>query len=229
MVYSAVAAQLARSAIFEGLPEAALKQLAVTMQPKEYKRRRWIFQQGDAGTALYLIESGRVKVVLETAQGKELLLRVLGAGEVFGELALLDEQPRSASVVAREDTTAYMLERGAFLAFLRAEPEAALHCLRNLAGLVRSLTEQVEDLAVLDVPQRLQRMLLKLAKAHGKLDSRGVEIDLGLTQSELAELIGTSRVSVSQCLRPLRKRGIITVNRQRIVLHRPDELWPVGY
>jgi CRP-like cAMP-binding protein len=229
MVYSAAATQLARSAIFAGLPEAALEQLAGTMQRRPYKRRQTIFHQHDPGSALYLIESGRVKVVLETEEGEELLLRVLGAGEIFGELALLDAQPRSASVVALEDTVTHVLERDAFLAFLREQPEASLHCFRSLAALIRRLTEQVEDLAVLDVPRRLARKLLELAAAYGREDARGTLIDLRLTQSELASMIGTSRVSVNQCLASLEDRGIITRDGQRIVLRRPEALRPASY
>ncbi|HEY7062261.1 MAG TPA: Crp/Fnr family transcriptional regulator [Chloroflexota bacterium] len=222
----AVPAQMARSPVFSALPAPALDQLAAAMQRRLYKRGQVVFHQDDSGASVHVIESGRIKVVLATQEGEELLLRVLGAGELFGELALLDGRPRSATVVALEDTVTHVLERSAFLEFLRTHPEAALDLCRALAELIRRLTEQVEDLALLDVPRRLEHKLLELAETYGEPTPRGIRIDVRLTQSELASMIGTSRASVNHYLASLEARGIIQRDGQRIVLRRPEALHP---
>jgi CRP-like cAMP-binding protein len=222
----ATAAQLAGSPLFGGLPSDTLEQLASLLQRRSYKRGQVIFHQDDPGAAAYVIESGCVKIVVLSSEGDEVVLRVLSKGEVFGELALLTGRPRSASVIAVEDTTAHTLERTAFLAFLRDHPEAAMPIFRVLAELIHRLTEQVEDLALLDVPRRLERKLLELADTYGQPTADGMRIDVRLSQSELASMIGTSRVSVNNSLASLERRGIITRDGQRIVLRRPDALRP---
>jgi CRP/FNR family transcriptional regulator, cyclic AMP receptor protein len=220
----AVPAQMARSPVIGALPAAVLEQLATAMQRRLYKRGQVIFHQDDPGASVHVIESGRIKVVLASPDGEELLLRVLGEGELFGELALLDGRPRSATVIALEDTVTHVLERSSFLDFLRHHPDAALDLCRALAELIRRLTEQVEDLALLDVPRRLERKLLELADAHGESTPQGVRIDVRLTQSELASMIGTSRASVNHYLAALEARGIIRRDGQRIILRRPEAL-----
>ena len=224
MPSAVTSAQLAHSPVFGPLPASERERLAAMMLRRPYRRGQTIFHQDDPAGAVYLIETGRVKVVLITPEGEDLVLRVLGEGEIFGELALLDGQPRSASVVALEDTVTHVLEREAFLTFLRANPDAALDLFRALAELVRRLTEQVEDLAVLDVPGRLARKLLELADAHGQAAPEGILIDVRLTQSELASMIGTSRVSVNHYLALLEGRAIIRRDGQRILLRRPEAL-----
>ena len=219
-----IPAQMARSPVFGTFPATALENLASTMQRRLYKRGQVVFHQDDPGASVHVIESGRVKVVLAGAEGEELLLRVLGEGEIFGELALLDGRPRSATVMALEDTVTHVLERSAFLEYLRGHPDATLDLCRALAELIRRLTEQVEDLALLDVPRRLERKLLELADAYGQPTPEGTRIDLRLTQSELASMIGTSRASVNYCLASLEARGIIRRDSQRIVLRRPEAL-----
>jgi CRP/FNR family cyclic AMP-dependent transcriptional regulator len=220
----AVPAQMARSPVIGALPAAVLEQLATTMQRRLYKRGQVVFHQDDPGASVHVIESGRIKVVLASPDGEELLLRVLGEGELFGELALLDGRPRSATVIALEDTVTHVLERSSFLDFLRNHPDAALDLCRALAELIRRLTEQVEDLALLDVPRRLERKLLELADAHGESTPQGIRIDVRLTQSELASMIGTSRASVNHYLASLEARGIIRRDGQRIVLRRREAL-----
>jgi CRP/FNR family transcriptional regulator, cyclic AMP receptor protein len=222
----AVPAQLARSPVFGTLPADVLERLAASMQRRIYRRGQVVFHQDDPGASVHVIETGRVKVALTTPEGEELLLRVMGEGEIFGELALLDGRPRSATISALEETVTHVLERSTFLDFLRAHPEASLDLCRALAELIRRLTEQVEDLALLDVPRRLERKLLELADAHGESTPQGIRIDVRLTQSELASMIGTSRASVNHYLASLEARGIIRRDGQRIVLRRPEALHP---
>ncbi len=218
---------LARSPVFGTLPPAALERLAASMQRRLYRKNQVVFHQDDPGTSVHLIEHGRVKIVLSTLDGEELLLRFLGEGELFGELALLDGRPRSATVQALDDTVTHVLERATFLDFLRAHPEATLDLCRALAGLIRRLTGEVEDLALLDVPRRLEHKLLELAHLYGQRAPQGIRIDFPLTQTMLAEMIGTSRASVNAHLTWLEGRGVIRRDGRYYVLLRPEALGPV--
>jgi CRP/FNR family transcriptional regulator, cyclic AMP receptor protein len=128
--------------------------------------------------------------------------------------------------VAIEDTVTHTLERTAFMDFLQQRPAAAMPIFGVLADLIHRLTEQVEDLAQLDVPRRLERKLLELAQAYGHQTAEGIRIDVRLNQTELASMIGTTRVSVNNCLAALERRGIITRDGQRIVVCRPEALQP---
>jgi len=228
MVSPVGSAQLAGSPVFGALPPPILEQLAALLHRRSYKRGQVIFHQEDPGSAAYLIESGCVKVVVLTADGDEMVLRVLAPGEVFGELAMLTGRPRSASVVAIEDTVTHTLERTAFLDFIQQRPAAAMPIFGVLVDLIQRLTVQVEDLAKLDVPRRLERKLLELAQTYGQQTAEGIRIDVRLNQTDLANMIGTTRVSVNNCLTGLERRGIIARNGHRIVLRRPEALQPHG-
>jgi CRP-like cAMP-binding protein len=149
---------------------------------------------------------------------------VHGPGDVFGELALLDGAPRSASATALEQSRLLTLDRPAFVAFLRDQPDASLTLLGDLAARVRRLSSQVEDLMFLDIPGRLARTLLRLGEQYGRRTERGIEIDLQITQTELGGMVGATRVSVNRLLLWFAERGLIAIDERRIVLIRPEAL-----
>ncbi len=159
---------------------------------------------------------GLVKVVRSSERGDEMVLNTLGPAEVFGELALLDGSPRSASVVAVEATSVFMLSRATLLELMRQHPGLTDEFLRMLGKLVRRLTEQAADLAFLDLAGRLAKLLLQLAEKHG--GAQDSVLDRRLTQSDLAAMIGASRPAVNRALQSLAARGLVTVQGQTIVL-----------
>ena len=194
-------------------------------QRRWFKRGEVIFHKGDPGETLFMIVQGQVKIVLPSEMGEEALLAVLDEGEFFGELSLIDEQPRSATIVASEPTETLVLHRDAFLKALTQAPELAIDMLRVLSRRLREADEFVEDAVFLDVPGRLAKKLLQLAEAYGHPTGEGgTTIGLRLTQQELATMVGATRESVNKHLRAYRSRGIIELDHQRIIIRKPDDL-----
>ena len=217
---------LARIPLLQNVPEDALSQLTRSLRRRIYHRGEVIFHQGDPGDTLHLVRNGRVKVVIPAETGDEVLLAILGPGHCFGELALLDGEPRSASVVAMESVETLTLGRQDFLTFVRSNPETAERLLQNLARIIRRVNEDVADLAFLDLPGRLAKKLLELADSYGQPmeDGRGIEITVPLTQEELAGMIGATRPSVNKVLGWYEDQGAIERRGRRIAILQPDAL-----
>jgi CRP/FNR family cyclic AMP-dependent transcriptional regulator len=211
-----VSTVLARVPFFAGVAVEELELLASSLQRRSVRAGKTVFRQDDPGSSLYVIESGVVKVQRTSPEGKEVILAILGPGDFFGELALLDGEPRSADAVAKEDTALLVLERDDFLAFLDKEPAVATKLLAALSRRLRRTDQLVQDAAFLDVPARLARALLQLAESP--------EAATGLTQSELAAMVGASRESVNRWLQFYRRRGLIESASGSIRVLQPDEL-----
>jgi CRP/FNR family transcriptional regulator/CRP/FNR family cyclic AMP-dependent transcriptional regulator len=215
---------LSRVSFFASLGEEELRALSDSCRTRVFKRGEVLFHEEDPGNALYIIESGQVKIVLINPDGDETILRVQGPGECLGELSLIDGSARSATAVAIDPVEALALYRDDFLALLEKRPSVALAVMGGLVALVRRLSEQVQDLTTLDVPGRLAKKLLELAEQHGQPTPNGTRIALRLTQQELAQMIGVTRVSINKQLGYFEERGILTADRDGITLHKPEEL-----
>ena len=214
-----LAEHLRRYPLFSRLPEAELLQLAERSRSRSFKRGDALFRKDDPGTHLYVVLDGAVKIALPGEFGQEALVAIMRTGDFFGELALFDGSPRSASATALEDTRAALLARDDFLAFLEAHPAAVRVVLDALAKTIRRLSDRVEDLIFLDVPSRVAKYLLDLAQMNGEQ-----KLELTLTQDELAAFIGASRVSVNRVLGDLERREIIAIRRRHIVISDRDRL-----
>jgi CRP/FNR family transcriptional regulator, cyclic AMP receptor protein len=214
------AATLARIPLLQDVSTEALGQLARSLRRRSYHRGEVVFHQGDPGDTLHLVRSGRVKVVLPAETGDEVVLAILGPGDCFGELALLDGEPRSASVVAMEPVETMVLGRQDFLAFFRSNPETAERLVVNLARIIRNVNEDVADLAFLDLPGRLAKKLLELAEDYGQPmeGGQGVEIGVPLTQEELAGMIGATRPSGNKVLGWYEDQGAIQRRGRKIAI-----------
>lgn len=183
-----------------------------------------IFHLGDPGGLLYIITSGKVKISYSNPDGQEALLAILGPGDFFGELSLLDSSPRSATAAAIEPTETYTLDGSAFNLFLDSTPGFAHHVLSVLATRVRRLNNQLSDIFFLDLPARLARTLLRLADQYGKRSDRGIQIDLALTQTDLAEMTGGTRVSINKALGRFRRSKWVEVSGRHFTIRDRDAL-----
>jgi CRP-like cAMP-binding protein len=222
--HSPVAEALARSTLLRDLPAEALEGLARAARRRSYRRGEVLFHQADPGDTLLVLESGRVKVFTYAASGDETVLSILGPGESFGELALIDGEPRSATVQALEPVQTVSVGRAAFLAVIREQPKAAERLLGALATKIRYLSDVVSDLAFLDLEGRLAKRLLELAAEHGRQDGIEVVIELPLTQEDLAAMVGATRASVNKLLGWYEDRGLIARRGRRISVIDPDRL-----
>jgi len=215
---------LARSPLLRGLAAEDLTRLAVRARQRTYRRGEVIFHQGDPGDAVHLIQGGRVKIVLRADSGEEVVVAILGPSDCFGELALLDGEPRSATVAALEPVETVSLGREAFLQFLQATPPAMERLLRALAATVRGANGELADLAFLDLPGRLVKKLLELAADHGRPAGGAIEIQLPMTQEDLAAMIGATRASVNKVLGWYEEQGAIERRGRRIAILDPERL-----
>ena len=210
--------------LFASLQPAHLSELASKLMTRNYRQGETIFYKDDPGLLLYIVKAGQVKITTLSPEGEEVILAIFTDGDFFGELSLLDESPRSASAVAMVPTQAITLHRQDFLDFIAKHPELVSDVLAALSRRLRSTDFLLEDAVFLDLPARLAKRLLQLSERHGIKTDAGVEIDLRLTQQDLADLVGASRVAVNKQLRLYQARGIIRIGRQRITILRPDEL-----
>jgi CRP/FNR family cyclic AMP-dependent transcriptional regulator len=209
---------LAKCELFNGLSDASLKRLAAGVVPRTFDKARTIFHEGDEGSLMYIITEGKVKVFVTAPDAREMVMTTLGAGEVFGELALLDGGSRSASVQAIERVSALSLDRATMLDALAHDRAATDHVLHALGELIRRLTEQASDLVFLDLNGRVAKLLLGFVQREGIEHDGHQVVDLPLTQGEIAEAVGGSRQSVNQALRYLQVRGAIETDARRITV-----------
>jgi CRP/FNR family cyclic AMP-dependent transcriptional regulator len=202
---------LATVPLFKGLDQAELSKFGELLREKSYPKGSVILFEDDPGDALFIVRSGRVKVVLVAEDGREVILGLLGVGEHFGELALIDDQPRSAHVIAMEDSSLLVLRRDDFRRRVEANPSVAWSLLTELSRRLRRADGKIGSLVLLDVPGRIARMLLDAADEGG-----AATIEKPLTHQTIAHLIGASRETVSRAMRDFQDSGWVTTERRRI-------------
>lgn len=204
--------------MFVGLSDDELAALVADFMPRRFRQGETIFLQGDIGQTLYLIGQGQVRIYTQALSGQETSLVYYNAGDLFGELALIDELPRSASASAVTDTLVLMLGRERFRYHLRTLPQLSLNFMRALSVRMRYTNRQVDLLATLDVPGRLAAKLLELAQDYGQTQPDGVRIHLALTQSDLASFIGATRESINKTLGLFRRLRLIVQDGGYIII-----------
>ena len=204
---------LATVPLFNGLDRVELERFAEVTREKSYPKGSVILFEDDPGDSLFVVREGRVKVVLIGEDGREVILGVLGVGEYFGELSLIDDRPRSAHVIAMEDSNLLVLRREDFRKRVESSPSVAWSLLTELSRRLRRADDKIGGLVLLDVPGRIARLLLDLAEESGT-DA----IEKSLTHQTIAQMIGASRETVSRAMKDFQDAGWITVERRRIAL-----------
>lgn len=201
--------------LFSGLSDAELQPVLNHATKKTVAKNTIIISEGDRSGSLYIILSGKVKVFLQDEEGKEIALNYHESGEYFGEMALLDDEPRSASVMSIEKSTFLTISKEDFKQCLLSHPDIAFGLIKGLVLRLRQLTENVKDLALTDVYGRVVKLLSGLAKPQaGKM-----VIDHSPTQQEIANRVGASREMVGRILRDLTTGGYIKVEGKSIMIH----------
>ena len=206
--------------LFRGLDDPLLESLAVELRTAEFAAGTRVFEEQDASSELYMIQSGKVKVV-RSGEAHEVVLAVLGPGDCFGELSLCDGSGRSAAVVALEPTRTYALGREEFGRFLAGHPAAAMDLLRVLATRLRKTSERLSDMVLFDLPVRTARRLMELAEEYGSETEGGTAIRLSLTREELAPLVGATADQVEAELRGLQETGVILWDGASVTVRSP--------
>lgn len=202
-------ATLERVPLFAGLGDAAIDGVLRESGRRRLRSGEALFRRGDPGAAAWVVLSGRLRVVRFDAEGRTFVLRVLAPGELFGELALLDDAPRSAAVEAAGAAEVLAIPRRAFRALLRDHPDASLRLLRQLAGQVRRLSGALEGAVSLALRARLARALLELGDRFGAPTDAGVRVEMRLSQQAIGELLGVTRESVNKQLSGWLRDGVL--------------------
>ena len=204
--------------LFAPCPEGVLADVGRQLRHRHFRRNEVIFHQGDPGDALHVITEGAVKILLPSAEGEEAIIATLKPGDFFGELALLDGRPRSATATTVEPTETLSLPRDVFHALLDKHPELRDALFAALATLLRRITKHVEELHFLDLAGRLAARLSELARQAQPGVTHSIELDWPYTQSDLAAMIGGTRQSVNRLLADLIDDGIVRLEHERLLI-----------
>ena len=204
---------LRRVPLFAELSEAEFARLGDIARERGYPKNSVILFEDDPGDALYVVVTGLVKVVLIGEDGREVILSVLKEGDFFGEMSLIDDQPRSAHVIAMEDSSLVVLRREDFQHRIREAPGVALGMLKAMSRRLREADEKIGGLVLLDVNGRVAKLLLSMAD-----ENDGVQITRRVTHHTIAQMVGSSRETVSRTMRDLADRGYIEVTRKVIAI-----------
>jgi CRP-like cAMP-binding protein len=213
-----------RVPLFATLTESEFRSLEPIFQVKTYRKNQVIFLEEETGNYMYIVLAGKVKVTKTTASGKETILAIHQVGDFFGEMALLDGKTSPATVSAMEDCRIAAIHHNDFQRQLLSNEKVVRQIVQVLCSRLRQVWAQVQELSYSTADDRIKAGILQLSRKHGVQDARGIIIDLKITHQELAELVGTSRETVTRTLARLQKRGILSLENRRIILLKPKEL-----
>jgi CRP/FNR family cyclic AMP-dependent transcriptional regulator len=209
---------LANVELFAGLSEQQLAGISQVTRKQVLKRRQELFHKGDAGTEIYVVARGKLKALTTSTGGDDVVFSILGPGEVIGEVALLGGTPRTASVFAIETCELLVIDRRDFMAFLKNHPDVAVKLLHVLATRLKRVSELVEDTLFLNLPLRLAKKLMALARLYGEKVPDGLRVDLKLSQEEWGDLVGATRESINKQVRQWTEAGIVRLEKGYIVI-----------
>ncbi len=213
---------LARHFLFSQLPPEGLERLLALAVERRFSDGQIIFQKGEPGSSMMLVLEGQVRITTCTPDGREIIFNMIGPGDIFGEIALIDGKERSANATADGECVLLTIRRRDFIPLLKQvierHPDVAIQLLDVLCRKLRDTSEIVEAVGLLSIPVRLARVVIKMAESIGVKAPEGWRIDLKLSQRELGNLIGATRESVNKQLRAWEVDGLVALGQKRIVI-----------
>lgn len=216
------AGTLGRFPVFAGVAQETLAELARSALTQRWTAGQGLFQRGDTGDRLFAITSGQVRLSLVTPAGRELVLKVLGPGDVLGEFAVIDGQPRSTDASALGTVTAVVVTRERFLQVAKLRPDLPMAFARYLCSMLRATNFQMESIALYDLQTRLIRFLLmSVRQAHGDAPPTMARIDVGMSQTDLAAVLGATRPRINKALQDLIGSGAIRRDGSALICDLP--------
>lgn len=214
--------------LFAALPPQDFEHLMGSATERRIAHGRTIFRRGEPGSSLIAVLQGQVRIGVCSDNGREITLGIVGRGELFGEIAVIDGAGRTADATAMGACRLLMLDRRDFLPFLERCPQLAVRLLELLCARMRKATTVCESVALLDIPVRLARLLLQLAREHGDPAGPRQRIALKLSQQELGNLVAATRESINKHLRLWEAEGLISMSQGCLVLHDVERLELIG-
>ncbi len=217
-------AVLRQAPLFSVVDDDSFNAVTPSLTESQLRRGEVLFHEGDEGDEVFFVLDGKVKLGRVAAAGRENLLAILGPGQMFGEVALFDPGPRSATVTAVTDVTLASLAHKELLTWISGRPEVGHQLLTQLASRLRRTNDVVADLVFSDVPGRVAKALIDLADRFGKEDAEGIHVHHDLTQEELAQLVGASRETVNKALADFVSRGWLKLEPRSVVIIDKDKI-----
>ncbi len=222
MVYETILSQVP---FFSDLPSDTLAGLSERFHRRHFGKDQVIFHKDDVGSTLYIIMAGKVKIVLPSAEGENVIVAILSTGDFFGELSLFDGEPRSATAISTDSSEILTLDQEDFIRYIKANPDASIAILSELSLRLRRTDELLSDTAFCNLSIRLTKRLLELADRYGqKGDAGEVRINLKLRQQDLADMVGATRESVNKMLRSFQKKNLLQFDKGFITILDSKEL-----
>src|SRR6266542_3465470 len=215
---------LARSGLVQGVDSGAADDLAKEMEMIEIRRGEVLFNEGEPGDSLYIVLSGRIKVGRRAADGRQNLIALMGPSDMVGELSLFDPGPRTATATAVTDSRLACLRKAALRPWLTNRPEIAEQLLRVLARRLRRTNDALADLIFTNIPDRIAKNLLQMAKRFSTRDDGVLRVTHDLTQEELAQLVGASRETVNKALADFASRAWLRLDGKSVIILDPERL-----
>jgi len=210
--------------LFESMLNSECRHLAALMQRRSLHKGEILFHKGDAGSSFFIIIKGLIKIGVSNKLGDEVTLALLRNGDFFGEMALLDDKPRSADATALEDSLLYVLERDVFFSFLFQNENAVRSILRALSLRLRRTDDLFTEISFLTVPTRLAKRLYELAEPLQTPGNESNEYRIRMSQRDLAAMLGVTRESINKELKILRDKGVVTTARNAIIIQDLERL-----
>ena len=205
--------------LFAGLEDEDLESLLNVATRRKYPKDGVIFFENDVGEALFMIVTGRVKVTILSDDGREIILAMLSDNDFFGEMSLLDNEPRSATAIALQEAEMVVLHQREFLSIVEKRPRVLINLLSVLSSRLRKANQQIGNLALHDVYGRVARILLEMASEDGTRQPDGRITFRRPTHQEIANMIGATRETVSRMISDLHRQGYIEISGKNVIIH----------
>lgn len=212
-----------QSDLFESFNPVELGRLLGILEELELPKHHMVFSPGAPSEAIYFIEKGRVRLTRLSPEGKTVILALLGPGDLIGE-ASWESGEHDSYAETLEESRIYQISREAFQNFIHENPEFGLRLIQIIGGRLKQAQARIEDLVFRQVPSRVARLLVTLAESHGKVTPNGIRVEFPLTHQEIADLVGSSRVTVTQILNRFRSSQWIDIESKRVTIHNLDAL-----
>jgi CRP/FNR family transcriptional regulator, cyclic AMP receptor protein len=215
---------LSRSGMLQGVAPGAISALTQQLRPVDFPRGHSVFTEGEPGDCLYIVMTGKVKIGRRSPDGHENLLTIMGPSDMFGELSIFDPGPHTSSATAITEVRAVSMDRETLRTWIADRPETAQQLLQVLARQLRRTTNDLSDLIVTDVPGRIARQLLQLARRFGTQEHGALRVTHDLTQEEIAQLVGSCRETVNKTLSDFAHRGWIQLDGKSVLISDTERL-----
>lgn len=206
------------------MSDAELGEIAPLLVERRLRKNTVVFHEGDPGSAFYLLKSGKVRIYKVSRDGREQVLTIISDGQIFGDVPTFDGGPYPATAATMEDSEIYLIRRENLLEVVKRHPDISIKIIAVLGQRLRQALELVHDLSFKQVPHRLAGLLLKLSEEYGQETEKGVLINLSLSRQELADIVGTSRETVTRELKKMEAGGLLYIDRRNITVADREKL-----